>query len=333
MDKETEKNVTKVTTPIVYGLSDTVESLKKARANVSPENIDLINKLDKALDPCVRACTINYFVDTLIRHSAQKIYIIDQGGNLDKEVISGVPKFLKRRIEWVDRNKKILKLIDEMTLPVYNELETAWEKKREQSGIEASNILGHEHGLCIINEFLHTIAVALKYDTEADVDLDVVCNAIKRIRLQVSSSESLAILSRIEGVVNCYRVSANIPGMMLINQNTPGDLLEDLLDDAKIISLSNSRFLLGIPGMFEIAMVRIKQGLREIMSDRRKMKYLSIASKVGNIATKQINVELPELEVETKKMFGPPLISLENIKPNCLKTGRILPENKPAIDE
>jgi hypothetical protein len=77
-------------------------------------------------------------------------------------------------------------------------------------------------------------------------------------------------------------------------------------------------------------MIRIKQGLREIISDRRKRKYLSIAGKLGNIATKQINIELPELEIEPNKIFAPPLISLDNVKPNCLKTGRILPEITPV---
>lgn len=318
-----EKKLCKVTSVIAY--TDPISVAARSRG-IDQNTLDL---LKKKFDPCVRACTIGYFGDALLSHSAQMIYIIDYG-DLSKEVMSLIPTYLRPRIKWVDRNRKILKSIEEMMLPLHNELETIWEKKRKETGVKASDIHGHEHGLCILAEFLHTLTAALKYDTEADVDLNLAWNAIKRIRMQVRSSESLALLSRIEGILNCYRISENIPGMMVTNQPTPGDLLKDLLDDAKVISLSKSRYLLGIPGKFEIAMIRIKQKLREIISDRRKRKYLAIASRVGNIATRQINVELPELEIEQQKMFAPPLVSLHELKPNCLRTLRELPKRKPS---
>lgn len=318
-----EKKLCKVTSVIAY--RDPISIVARSHG-IDQNTLDVLRK---KFDPCAKACTIGYFGDALLSHSAQMIYIIDHG-DLSKEVMSGIPNYLRPRIKWVDQNKKIQKSILEMMAPINDELEIIWKKKRKESGVEASNISGHEHGFCIVNEFLHTLTVALKYDTEADVDLNLVWNAIKRIGMQVRSNESLALLSRIEGILNCYRISENIPGMMVTNQSTPGNLLKDLLDDAKVISLSKSRYLLGIPGKFEIAMIRIKQKLREIVSDRRKRKYLAIASKVGNIATRQINVELPELEIEQQKMFAPPLVSLHELKPNCLRTLRELPKRKPS---
>lgn len=326
MNPDIKKSLSKVTTTIAY--QDPVYFALKSLVKERKEKIDqdTLEKITNQLksDPCIKACTIGYLGDTILRHSAQKIYIIDYG-KLSEEVLTAVPNYLKPRIRWVDKNRKILKSIQEMVSPISEELEIIWEKKRKKTGVEASSPYGHEHGLCIVNEFLHTLTVALKYNTEADVDLNITKSAVKRIRRQVKSSESLVLLSRIEGILNCYQISKNIPGLMVRNQPTPEDLLKDLLDDAKIISLSESRYLLGIPGKCHIAMIRIKQKLREIISDRRKRKYLAIASKLGNIATKQINVEIPELEIDQQKRFVPPLVCLHQAKPNCLKTNRELP--------
>ena len=327
MDLDTIKSLSKVTTTIAYQspVPFALKSLvKEKKMKMDQDTLEKItNQLNS--DLCYKACTIGYLGNTMLRHSAQMIYIIDYG-ELSEEILSAVPNYLKSRIRWADKNHKILKSIQEMVSPISEELEIIWEKKRKKAGVEASSPYGHEHGLCIVNEFLHTLTVALKYNTEADVNLDITKTAVKRIRKQVKSSESLALLSRIEGILNCYQISENIPGMIVKNQSTPENLLKDLLDDAKVISLSESRFLLGIPGKCHIAMIRIKQKLREIISDTRNRKYLAIASKLGNIATKQINVEIPEIEIDQQKRFAPPLVCLHQAKPACLKTNREMPE-------
>jgi hypothetical protein len=289
---------------------------------------EILKRVDVAdrRDPCEKACIIGYFGDALLSHCAQMIYVLDYG-DLSKEIMSALPDYLKPRIKWFDSDRRLKKSVNEMLSPTFDELEMIWSKKRK-TGVKRSSLEGHEHGLCIVGEFLHTLAAAVKLGTEADLDIDLARKALRRIQMQVKSGESQALMSRIEGILNCYSISGNIPGMIVTNKSTPDDLLKDLLDDAKIISLSKSRYLLGIPGEFQIAMVRMRQEIRTILSDRSKRQYLALATKLGNVAAKQINIEIPELEVDRRKMFAPPLISLDKIKPACLRTIRELPRMK-----
>lgn len=279
----------------------------------------------------VDAVIIGYLGEALLRCSAQKIYILNIAkGGLNKETFSALPEYLKSRIIWADQDKKIERTIIDMLLPIYEETKPNWEKIRKKAGVEAGDIrFGHEHGWCVLEEFLYTLTIASKFDTEADVDFELVLRAVKRLKNQVTSSESVALLSRIQGILNCYQIKRSIPGIMAAPQITSAELLRDLLDDARVVSLSKSRYLFGIPGSFEIAMIRVKQKIREIISDKRNRDRLLTASKVGNIATKPLPFQIPEIEIEAKKVFTPPLVSLHDKKPNCLKTGRWLPRTKP----
>jgi hypothetical protein len=323
------KNITKVTTPIVYRDFGSILREKAVREKKKDKYEEMLKRADafSRLEPCQKACTIGYFADALLSHCAQMIYVLDYG-DLSEEVMAALPPYLKPRIKWVDSDRRLRKSVDEMLFPVFDELETIWSKKRK-AGVEPTSLNGHEHGLCVVGEFIHTLAAAVNLGTEADADIDLTRRALRRIRTQVKSGESQALISRLEGIVNCYPISGKIPGMVLANEPAPDDLLKDLLDDAKIVSLSKSRYLLGIPGKFQIAMVKMRQGIRGILSDRSKRKYLAVATKLGNVATKHINIEIPDLDVDRRKVFAPPLISLHEAKPNCLKTLRELPKVKP----
>jgi hypothetical protein len=330
-DKSNQTRSTKITTPISFPdptkyIADTRSEVleKGARRNANRNLTDVA----KPSLSTAHAYALSFFANALVSQSAQRIYLVDLG-YLTEQVMSGLPDLLKPRIVWADRDRKIMKSTTEMLDPIFAEIEPLWEKIRNRTGVEDTKINGHEHGLCIINEFLVTIAVAVKYQTEADIDLRLVCGAIDRLRPQIKSDESLAVLSRIEGVLNCYQISGRIPGLRPKTQPVPSDLLRDLLDDARVISLSKSRFLLGIPGRFEIAMIRMRQKLRDILSDRTNREHLATASKIGNIATKFYNIEIPEIESEATRGFTPPLISLQKTKAPCISTIRKLPTVKP----
>jgi hypothetical protein len=327
---------TKVTIPIDYSnplplmINNFRENLvaKGMKEKEIDETLDLYRK---ELSVRGHATPVSFLGETLVGHSAQKIYLVDLGGCLTNTVLSELSGYLKSRIEWVDGDQKIQRSVWKMLDPISEELAPIWEEVRKQNGAKATDLNGHEHGFCLLGEFLTTMSIASKYDTEADANLDIVTNAINRIRRQITSSESRALLARIDGIINCYQISTQIPCIMPKNHAVPKDLLLDLLDDAKTISLSRSRYLLGIPGKFEITVNKIKRKLGEILSEPRTRRHLAMAAKLGNIATKRVNVELPEMDIERKKTFSPPLISLEEIKPKCLSTRRELPDLDPSL--
>ena len=336
MGEDLMGKVSKVATPIVYH-DPTLIRVKNFRDELAKKGVraNIIKKEalsfeEHARTPHGKAITIGFLGQALLRHSAQMVYLVDLSGKMTEDVISGVPSYLKNRVVWADKNKKITQSVDQMLNPISHEIEPSWSRMREKNSKKYSGINSHEHGVCLIREFLMTITVAAKYNAEADLDLNIVRGAIKRVQRQVKFSESLALLSRIEGIANCYQIPRRIPNLALSGQPTPKDLLKDLLDDARMVSLSRSRYLLGIPSRFEIGLIRARQKVREILSDRRNREYLVAATKIGNIAAKRFNTEIPEIEVEQKNVFVPPLISLDKIKPNCLRTGRELPTVFPT---
>jgi len=327
-------NLTRITVPISY-----VQPLR-AKINTLEEKLleeglnesqieEKKNLLEKSWKSEMDSIGIRFLGEALVSHSAQKIYLIDLGGRLSDSVFSSIPSYLKSRIERVDKNQKISKSISEMLDPIADDLGPIWEKVRKQNGKSPHDFEGHEHGYCLLREFLTTVAIAAKFETEADANLEIVRASVDRIRQQIRSAESQALLARIDGILKCYPISIQIPCIKPIDQRIPQDLLRDLLDDSKMISLSESRYLLGIPGKFEIAIIRIRRKLRDILSQPRNRRNLALAAKLGNLATKQVNMELPEIGVEYAKTFSPPLVSLDEVKPLCLSTVRELLDTKP----
>lgn len=269
---------------------------------------------------------VSSLANKLVGHSAQKVYLIDLG-NLTDSVMSAIPEYLKQRIEWVDRNKKIQRQISEMLEPIYEDINPFWEKIRKQTGADPGSLEGHEHGVCMLYEFLTTVTVAFKYETEADIDYGIVQTAVDRIKRQISSPLALSLISRIDGLLNCYQSFNDVPYIYATNSNVTHDLMRDLLEDSKMISLSKSRYLLGIPSRIEYSIIKVRQKTRELVVSPKNRKNFAMASKIGNMATKQLNVELPEFDVERRKEFAPPLISLDEIKPACLRTRRLFTES------
>jgi hypothetical protein len=331
-----KQNISKVTVPIAYRkliipVAEIRQRLAK-QGKSAPEIEKAVSVLESVQQPHSRerAMTIVFLGIALLSQSAQRIYLIDEEGVLTNEIISELPNYLRSRIFLADTDRKIRKSIAEMTYPIYKEINPLWEKMVKTPDQDGLGVNDHEHGLCILNECLTTLAVAVKYNTEADVDLNLAQQAVNRLRLQAKSAGTSVLLSRIEGILNCYHASKSIPSLKIATKTSPTDLLKDLLDDSKIISLSESRFLLGIPSKAEIALIRIRQKVKEILSSHRNRQYLSMARRVGNIPAKLYNIDIPEIELEKEASFAPPLFSLHDLKPNCLKTLRELPTVMPS---
>lgn len=269
---------------------------------------------------------VSSLANKLVGHSAQKIYLVDLG-HLTDSVMSNIPDYLKYRLEWVDKDKRIQKQVSETLEPIHQDIDPIWEKIRKQNGASAYSLEGHEHGVCLLHEFLTTVTIALKYQTEADIDFAVVQTSLNRIRKQISSPTALSLVSRIDGLLNCYQNFSQIPYIYPTNSNATHDVMQNLLEDARMISLSKSRYLLGIPSKIETSIIKVRQKTRLLISLPKNRKNFAMASKIGNMATKPLNVELPEMDIERNKEFAPPLISLDEIKPACLRTRRLFAED------
>ena len=197
----------------------------------------------------------------------RKVYLIDvSDGGLGKAAVSKLPAFLRNRVVIADENKKIQNQISRMTSQFFHEINPVWKDMARRNNVYPDSVNGHEHAICVIDESLTTLAIATMYACEADVDLELTYRAIARVRAQLKSSEALALLSRIEGVFNCYDEPNKVPGLKVSIQQSPTLLLKELLDDSKMISLSQTRFLLGIPSKAELALMKLRQKTKELLS-------------------------------------------------------------------
>jgi hypothetical protein len=326
--------LTRVTIPIAYRDPLIVREISKKREELmalGTPDCKIRKEIDRIVDDykgTPSPYTIGFLGKSLLSHSAQKIYLIDMAGKLKDNMLTNLPDYLKPRIELID-NQKIFESVDNMLTPVWNDLDNLWKKVRAINGATNDDSNGHEHGYCLLGEFLTTLTVSTKYNTEADIDLDVVNQAIVRIKKQATSQESQIVIARIEGILNCYKLKRKIPSIKTAAQILPKDLLADLLDDSAIISLSKERYYFGVPSKAKIAMIRTRQKIREILTVPRNRKYLVMAGKFGNIATKQINVELPDFDAQNEPSFSPPFLPLDEMKPSCLRTNRKLSEIDP----
>lgn len=257
---------------------------------------------------------LEFFLNSLISCSASKIYILSE--SLTPQVIDALPNFIKPKIMWVDRKEKIRKQVIHTIYPIYNELHWLWAEKRK---IDPK---AHEHGVCILLENLHILANAIKYKAEADVNFDFIKQAVNRIKNQITSREAVAILARLEGIINAFSQRETIDSLYInpdIHVTTPGDLLVELLNDAEYIELSEARYLLGVPKMINTSINKIKFNIHRLLKDK-KIKYnLKIAKQAVNIATEAFKIpfKIPEISASTHE-YTPPLVSLDKFRNPCM---------------
>jgi hypothetical protein len=304
-------------------------------ANEIDKNLEVKEQRHKSLSARARADALNFLIGSLLSQSAQIIYLVDMGlGELTPDIISEMPAYLRNRVVLADQNHKIRNTIFKFFYkPIIEELGPAWEKLRTKTNIDDSSINEHEHSICIIQEFLQTLTVAAKYDTEADLDLGLARSAMERLHKQVKLSESKALLSRIDGILNCYSTSKSVPGLMTRLQPSPQELLEELFNDAKLLSLSKSRYMLGIPSKAQIAILRLRKEITSFLSVKKNRQNLEKVRRIGNTATSVFNIEIPEIEVTKDSEFVPPIFPLTDFKPPCLATLRELPTVIPSDTE
>lgn len=280
----------------------------------------------------IRACTIGYFANSLIRCSASRIYIVCISPHLTDEILNALPPLLKPRIRWVDRKKKVQRTVMLALHPIIDELNWLSERKGQaEEHAEGSSSQEHEHGICLLMEFLHVLALAVKHKAEADVDFPLVSRAVQRIRTKISSSDARASLARVEGIVAAYARTMEIDaiGMKAVHQSpSADDLLTELLEDAEFAALSRARHMLGISSAINEAVLHIRRSVRRLLADKRKQQTLSLASQIANVAAKASGIpfQLPDLKLVQQSQYAPALVPLDSIKPNCLKTGRWLPD-------
>jgi hypothetical protein len=329
----------KITLPISYRKISKFD--KEAERKKLIERGTSSNEIDKSLEveeqrreslsARAHVDALNFLIGSLLSQSAQTIYLVDEGEELTASIISEMPAYLRNRVFLADQNHKIRDTILKFFYgPIIEELEPAWEKLRTKINVDDLNINGHEHSVCIISEFLQTLTVASKYETEADLDLGLAHNAMERLHKQVKLSESKALLYRIDGILNCYSASKSVPGLMTRLQPSPQELLEELFNDAKLLSLSKSRYMLGIPSKVQIAILRLKKEITSFLSVRKNRQNLEKVRRIGNTATSFFNIEIPEIEVAKDSEFVPPIFPLTKFKPPCLATLRELPTVIPS---
>jgi hypothetical protein len=83
---------------------------------------------------------------------------------LGETTVSKLPTFLRNRVVIVDKNNKVRNKVAALTSGFFKEIDPIWEKMSTEKGIPPDSVNGHEHSICVLDESLTTLAVAVKYD-------------------------------------------------------------------------------------------------------------------------------------------------------------------------
>lgn len=257
--------------------------------------------------------SFEFIVEALIAHSASEIVLESYGEKLDGKLLNNVPQALRKRIKFVDKDRSALKLATAVISPVFDEYSVepqglALAFKKEMADHELDNAIATSYWS------LYPFVLGLRHKLEVDIDIGMFKKAVSTIRRKSKNSEARANMSILEGVLNCYS-PFTIDALNIVPRATreQAELFINLLEDSSFKELSRASFGLGLPIYFRKSLLRIKQGVRKIVSSERFKPLVNASSKSITAATR---VPLPDADLIKSMVtsdYLPPIVSLKPI--------------------
>jgi hypothetical protein len=282
-------------------------------------------------NPELLTCVFYGFTMSLVRSSASRIYVValdeEESADLAK-MAAALPPLLASRVKVVDPDQKVLRTLGSVIRPLYEEAAFLW--KKEYPGDSNAPFPRHEHTVCTLYELMYLLVLGHMYGAEMDFDPTQARHCLSRLQKQLRSSETCASLARIEGIVRAYEESAEVASLIPLPDSQElrtGELLRDLLEDARWTYVSTARYHIGVLGKLRRACSEINRRLRDLLRDPAKQKYLSLGRQLVTAAAEKVPVPIPVPESlgKTKQGSSPPLHSLAGLKPYCIGTMRWFP--------
>jgi hypothetical protein len=245
---------------------------------------------------------------TLIRNSAHQLlipYVEARYGRPIEEVISEFPPSIKNRLKIIDKKQKTRNKVLNYLQPVYDETKNS-----------PLNIMSN-----MIFNFMYNLTLAVENEAWADIEqLLLLKGMIDILAKEIQNKEAKGRLDQILGLYNIYGNPIGIPVIVLRPQVAIPSIYErinDILDDALILSYSRQRYLLGVPGKIKATLLSLEKRGKDKLISRKYAKILDISRemvKVGSFLT-GTPLSLPDIsrlfpELVSFK-YNPPLVDLD----------------------
>jgi hypothetical protein len=267
----------------------------------------------------IAARALSIACSELVRQAVREIRIIPYT-DLNLELVGDkLPVFLRSRIKFVDCDKRVFHEVSSVVLPAQEESYWALANGRIDTASWPWPSTDHVHDVCVLKDALRTLVLAQRSHSDANIDIAFVLRCLARLRSYVSGSDATAVLDRIEGVLVGYQRVQDV-AVLSRDRPLPAELLRDLLEDNRMVNLSESRYLLGIPGQVAQALIRVRQRVRAVVADAKYGAYLKLgthAIRVASQATLGVSV-LPGPSA-TVTPFVPVIYSIYDTLPACVR--------------
>jgi hypothetical protein len=189
----------------------------------------------------------------LVRASAHEILIPSAGNALPD--LSNMPS-LKYRIKLIDSHQVIRKKVDRYFEPLYDELRSDWQK----------DLL-----LSVASNFVYKVALSINH--EAFVDIPMITQMpsfLEELNNSINGDEAQFRLAQIYGLWNLYDIKNTVPALTYVPESIGPEMYQrvnDMLDEASMIHLSQQKHMMGIPGKLKAALLEFRKGIRNMRRD------------------------------------------------------------------
>lgn len=244
--------------------------------------------------------------------------------------VESLSKRLKHRIRIVDKHLKNYKRISNYLKPVSDifydkygiDFSVLEDLRKKPSFIEVDGDVNTYGAFDCIYRDTYMLYISAKYKTSANIDLKSFKWSIDVLKNQLpKGSDGYVVLSQLQGLTKV--LETHELESYYLRKGTEISFLkrmEDFLNEAEIIENSQNRYLLGVPSKLENAIIRLRMGAKNLLTDKDYHKYFYIVGQVINIFNPPLKIPGIELLKNYEDKFIPPLLDT-SLKEMELMTG------------
>ena len=227
-----------------------------------------------------------------------------------RELLKEYPPSLQKRIQLVDTDEAGHNRVSAYLKPVYDEV------------VGSPSTMPYE----AIRDFMYKLILASRYHAEADVSMSpLIPYHIQTLRGQLQNEEAKFRLDQVQGIYSIYLHPERIETFVVYpGASTPSiyERISDFLDEAAVLELSKSRYMLGIPSKARMAMIEIGKRARHLKTEHDKQKWIRVVSELIQVAGRNYGVNFPKIDaLETSfSTYNPPLVDLDYYRVQACKT-------------
>jgi len=220
------------------------------------------------------------------------------------EIVRDLPSTYRKRIVVVDSKSRLYSTVVEYFRPIGNAAPVYLRPCVDR-----------------LVDFLYKMKLGI--DHQAEVDIDISGGVVSQIQIlrqffKEPSGEVAARLAVVEGIANqytCDHIMGFSPKSQALRTDV-SELVEVVLNEARIEKYSRTRYFLGDPRRMMGALYKVKQIVTEKVLSRKIRSYLQLVSYLISIAFKPLDMDITIPNIGRMKLDGytPPILNLDETR-------------------